>query len=65
MKCQDYLEYYINNSLKTSLPNVTPGSTIFIPSKGQMSPVLQAILVTTISTAITTAIVIYLTDPAR
>jgi protein involved in polysaccharide export with SLBB domain len=59
------LEFYINNSLSIALPDVTPGSTIYIPREPQMSPVLQAILVSTISTALTTITVIYVTDALR
>jgi len=56
------LEYYINNSLSTSLPTVSPGSTIFIPAEPRMSPVWQAILITTISTTLTTVIIWYLSE---
>jgi protein involved in polysaccharide export with SLBB domain len=59
------LEYYINNSLTAALPTVTPGSTIYIPRESQMSPVLQAILITTVSTTLTTLIVWYLSDNLR
>jgi protein involved in polysaccharide export with SLBB domain len=59
------LEYYISNSLSYSLPLVTPGSTIFIPMEETMSPVLQAIIVSTVSATLTTVIVIYLTDALK
>jgi protein involved in polysaccharide export with SLBB domain len=59
------LEFYINTSISNSLPTITPGSTIYIPPKPQMSPIWQAIIVTTVSTALTTVVVWYLSDNLR
>jgi protein involved in polysaccharide export with SLBB domain len=56
------LEYYINNSITAALPTVSPGSTIYIPIEPRMSPVLQAIIITTISTTLTTVIIWYLSE---
>jgi protein involved in polysaccharide export with SLBB domain len=56
------LEYYINNSLSAALPTVTPGSTIYIPVEPRMSPIWQAIIITTVSTTVTTVIVWYLSE---
>ena len=59
------LEYYMNNSISSSLPNVSPGSTIYIPREPRMSPVLQAIIVTTASITLSTVLTIYLTEALR
>jgi polysaccharide export outer membrane protein len=59
------LEYYMNNSISSSLPLVSPGSTIFIPTEERMSPVLSAIIITTVSTTLSTVLVIYLTEALR
>lgn len=55
------LELYINNSIANALPNVTPGSTIFIPREKEISPIFQAILVSGLSAALSTVMVVYLT----
>lgn len=59
------LESYMTNPLYGTIPLVTPGSTIYIPSEERMSPILAAILITTVSTAISTILVIYISDAMR
>lgn len=55
------LESYIDKSITTSLPVVTPGSTIFIPRNKELSPVFKAILVSGLSAALSTVMAVYLT----
>jgi protein involved in polysaccharide export with SLBB domain len=50
------LNLYLNKSLSTSIPNVTPGSTIYVPTKKTMSPLMTTVLTTAISTAVTAII---------
>ncbi len=55
------LDYYMNNSLHTAIPTITPGCTIFIPREKKISPILQSIIVTTTSAALSTVLIITLT----
>jgi protein involved in polysaccharide export with SLBB domain len=56
------LEYYINNSITSSLPTVSPGSTIYIPREKGWPPVLQAITISVVSTTLSTLVILYITD---
>lgn len=50
------LNLYLHKSLSTSIPNVTPGSAIYIPAKKNMSPFIITALTTAITAAVTALI---------
>jgi len=56
------LNLYLNKSLSTSIPDVTPGSTIYVPVKRTMSPFMATLLTTAIIAAVNTAVTIIVVD---
>lgn len=52
------LKLYLEHSLNTPIPNVTPGSTIFVPRLKRLSPFMTALITTAASTAVATIIIV-------
>jgi protein involved in polysaccharide export with SLBB domain len=50
------LNLYLNNSLPMPIPIIKPGSTIFVPRKKTMSPIVYTIITTAITSSITALI---------